>query len=201
MITTIFFDLGNVLIDFSHTQLAHNISKISRLNPSQAAELLSSFSSWDLYELGLISTQEFYLAFKKHFQLDCDDASIAWACCDIFSPNQGSLDLLTRCHLRDFKLGLISNTSHLHFEYLKKTFPIFHLFDTKVLSYELKIKKPNIEIFHHALCSIASPPEACVFIDDIAFHVEAAKACGIQGIVFKNASLLEKEFSVLGIHL
>lgn len=201
MITTIFFDLGNVLIDFSHAKLAHNISKISHLSQTQAAKLLTSFTSWDPYELGLIDTEEFYLAFKSHFHLDCNDASIAWACCDIFSPNQDSLDLLTRCHLRDFKLGLISNTSHLHFEYLKKTFPIFHVFDTKVLSYELKIKKPNIEIFQHALCSIASPPEACVFIDDIAFHVEAAKACGIQGIVFKNASLLEKEFSVLGIHL
>lgn len=201
MINTIFFDLGNVLINFSYQVLIDNIAKITLKTNQDIEKLLQTFSSWEDYELGLISTESFYNFFRSHFQTLATNEDIAWACCEIFFPNNTCIDLLKKFHKKKFKLGLISNTCFLHFEYLKKKFPIFHLFDTAILSYELQLKKPNIEIFKFALSSIASCPQDCVFIDDIAVHVKAASSCGIQGIVFENASLLEKEFSVLGINL
>jgi len=201
MITTIFFDLGNVLINFSHHVLVENIEKITEKTRDEIETLLKTFSSWDMYELGLISTEDFFTAFKKHFQTEVSNDAIARACCEIFSPNPLCIELLKKTYKNKFKLGLISNTCFLHFEYLKNKFPIFDFFNTTILSYELQLKKPNIEIFKFALSSIDSSPQDCIFIDDLENHVKAALSCGIQGIVFKNASLLEKEFSVLGIEL
>jgi FMN phosphatase YigB (HAD superfamily) len=201
MITTIFFDLGNVLINFSHEILIDNIQKITQLPKQKVESLLSSFSSWEDYELGLISTEQFCQAFRLHFDTLASSKQIGWACCEIFSPNLLCIDLLKKTRKRNFKLGLISNTCALHIEYLKNKYPIFDLFHITILSYQLQLRKPNIEIFKRALTSIASCPQECLFIDDITLHVDAALSCGIKGIVFKNASLLEKEFSVLGIDL
>jgi HAD superfamily hydrolase (TIGR01509 family) len=72
---------------------------------------------------------------------------------------------------------------------LKNKYPIFDLFHTTILSYELQLRKPSIEIFKRALTSIASCLQECLFIDDITLHVDAALSYGLKGIVFKNASL------------
>jgi hypothetical protein len=46
-----------------------------------------------------------------------------------------------------WRLGLLSNTDPLHFNYILSRFPIMTSFDKWILSYEVGFKKPAIEIF------------------------------------------------------
>ena len=48
----------------------------------------------------------------------------------------------------------------------------------------MKMVKPNADIYEHLLREYGLEPEECVFIDDRAENVEAARALGMKGIVF-----------------
>lgn len=58
--------------------------------------------------------------------------------------------------------------------------------DGKILSYEERLIKPDLEIYKRLLDRYGLWADECIFIDDIERNVTAAKALGIRGIVFKN---------------
>jgi putative hydrolase of the HAD superfamily len=56
------------------------------------------------------------------------------------------------------------------------------LFDGVVISGEVGLRKPDPEIFQHALELLGLPPQDCAFIDDIEHNVRAAERLGIVGV-------------------
>jgi HAD superfamily hydrolase (TIGR01509 family) len=54
------------------------------------------------------------------------------------------------------------------------------------VSGDLKMMKPEPEIYHHLLGVIGLPAEKCAFIDDSPKNIAAAKELGIQAVLFKN---------------
>ncbi|GLU49692.1 HAD family hydrolase [Nocardiopsis ansamitocini] len=65
-------------------------------------------------------------------------------------------------------------------------------FDAVVISGEVGMRKPEPEIFAHALELVGLPPEECVFIDDIEHNVTAAQELGMVGIVHTDPELTRK---------
>jgi biotin operon repressor BirA-like protein len=63
---------------------------------------------------------------------------------------------------RGYRLILISNTNRLHYEYIRRTYPILRAFDHVVLSYKLKTRKPEPAIYRAALRLSGVPPSARV---------------------------------------
>ena len=91
----------------------------------------------------------------------------------MFSPIEPTLALIRRLKGR-YRLGLLSNTNEWHFRGHIATVPVFPLFDTVTLSYEVREMKPGERIYRDALGKLGLPPESCVFIDDIEENVAAA---------------------------
>ncbi|GAA3739395.1 HAD family hydrolase [Salinactinospora qingdaonensis] len=56
-------------------------------------------------------------------------------------------------------------------------------FDAVVISGEVGMRKPEHQIFGHALDMVDLPPSECVFIDDIEHNVHAAVELGMTGIL------------------
>jgi putative hydrolase of the HAD superfamily len=56
------------------------------------------------------------------------------------------------------------------------------LFDTVVISGEVGMRKPEPEIFQHAVATLGLEPAECVFIDDIEANIAAAVGCGMTGV-------------------
>ncbi len=77
--------------------------------------------------------------------------------------------------------------------------PVFSLFDTVTLSFEVGALKPEPEIYLDALRKLSLPPEACVFIDDIGKYAEGAAEVGIRGIRYTGHAELVRELSSLGV--
>ncbi|MFD0772526.1 HAD family hydrolase [Streptomonospora algeriensis] len=59
-------------------------------------------------------------------------------------------------------------------------------FDAVVISGEVGMRKPEKEIFQHAVELAGLPPEECVFIDDIEHNVHAAVELGMVGILHRD---------------
>lgn len=57
------------------------------------------------------------------------------------------------------------------------------LFDVLVFSSDVGFNKPHHRIFLHAIERVGVAAEDCLFIDDVARNVDAAIACGMQGVI------------------
>lgn len=62
------------------------------------------------------------------------------------------------------------------------------IFDAIVDSHEVKMRKPNPEIYHLTMNRIGATPERTVFLDDLAANVAAANAVGMHGVLVEEDS-------------
>jgi len=200
-IEVILYDLGNVILPFSHFQIAEKLSRFSQRiefqNPAKIFSYLFDFEKGAVngYEVGKVSSLEFFQSLKEFFKLSLSFEEFIPIWNDIFLENQEvSQTILSQ--KGKWKLGLLSNTNPLHFDYVLKKFPILRTFDKWILSHEVGFKKPRVEIFKRAIEWANVTPPKILFIDDMKEHVEVAISLGMQGIHFISAEQLKKEFSL-----
>ena len=104
---------------------------------------------------------------------------------------QGRLDierLAGAVNMRSLKRGL-----------KRITHPVLSEMDGWVLSYEVKSKKPAPAIYRAALDLAGAGPGETVFKDDLEENTAAAASCGIRGLTFRGADVLEMELTELGL--
>lgn len=74
-------------------------------------------------------------------------------------------------------------------------------FDAVVISSEVGMRKPNEDIFRHALDLVGFPAAECVFVDDIDHNITAARDLGLQAILHTDADTTLTALRALGLHL
>jgi FMN phosphatase YigB (HAD superfamily) len=195
----ILFDLGKVLI---HFDFRRGYRALEGLCPYAAEEIprrLASTGLVERFETGLVEPREFVdqLCRILDLQVDYDHFSTIWSSIftDILIP-ESMLEGLRR----RYRLVLVSNTNALHFEMIRVTYShLLRHFDDLVLSYEVRAMKPQPEIFRAAVERAGCLPEECLYTDDIAAYIEAAKRMGIDGVQFESRTQLEGAMRQRGI--
>jgi HAD superfamily hydrolase (TIGR01509 family) len=66
-------------------------------------------------------------------------------------------------------------------------------FDVWVISGEVGFIKPEPEIYEHTVAKLGVEASECVFIDDRILYVEAARAVGMKGILYKELPQMKAE--------
>jgi len=105
--------------------------------------------------------------------------------------------LLEKLYARGVPLYCLSNISSDIFKYLRERHSFWGVFRGIVISGDLKMIKPEPEIFHFLLQRYGLAAAETVFVDDNAPNIEAARALGIQTVWFKNARQCEMEIEEL----
>jgi HAD superfamily hydrolase (TIGR01509 family) len=105
--------------------------------------------------------------------------------------------LLEKLYARGVPLYCLSNISSDIFKYLRERHSFWGVFRGIVISGDLKMIKPEPEIFHFLLQRYGLAAAETVFVDDNAPNIEAARALGIQTVWFKNARQCEREIEEL----
>jgi HAD superfamily hydrolase (TIGR01509 family) len=100
---------------------------------------------------------------------------------------------------RKYRLVLLSNTNAIHFEMVRKNYPLLRHFHSLVLSHEVGALKPSPLIFRRAIEAAGCRPEECFFTDDIPAYVEAARAHGLDAVRFESAAQIEAELRKRGV--
>jgi len=197
-IKVIFFDLGNVILPFNNYQIAEKLSRFSQKRKFQDPKKIFSYL-FDLekgvindFDMGRVSPSEFFQSIKKYLGLSITFEQFIPIWTDIFVENQEVSEIILSLKGR-WRLGLLSNTDPLHFNYIVSTFPIVSALEKWILSYDVGFKKPDARIFQRAMEWASVEPEKILFIDDTKGHVEAAISLGIQGIHFISATKLREE--------
>ena len=199
-IEVLLFDLGNVILPFNHYQIAEKLapfsSRLERPDPATIFAYLFDLHQGLVndYETGRLSSEAFFDSVRKAFdlQLSFDRFVPIWN--EIFNENH-EVSALIRSLKGRRKLGLLSNTNPLHFEFIHLRFPIVRSFDRWILSHEVGSKKPAAEIYQAAIRWASVTPERILFIDDAQRNIEGAAALGIQTIRFVSAQGLKEELA------
>ncbi|MEN6561252.1 MAG: HAD family phosphatase [Acidobacteriota bacterium] len=120
---------------------------------------------------------------------------------DIFTLNPAAVDVLARVKAAGVKALLLSNTDPERFGFVRRRFPEVALFDDFVLSYELKLLKPDPAIYLAAARIAGCAPGECVFIDDMEENVAGAAGAGLGAIRYLPGTDLAAELKKLGLRL
>lgn len=195
MIRTILFDMGNVLINFSHDRMCDQLGRlIQKTGKDVHAWLLDSGRQWD-YEKGLITPQRFHEMFQAWGEAAIDEAVLHRAGSDIFTFNPAILPVLKVLKQGGYRLVLMSNTNEVHFHWVRREYPVLDGFDDFVLSYEVGAMKPDPKIFEAAKAKIDCQPAECFYTDDIPEYIDAARQFDFDAEVFTGVEDLKRHLT------
>lgn len=202
----IVFDLGKVIFDYDLSFIAKSLSEILQnqaVFDDVESFIYNNMSFFADYEKGLVSSVSFYnrcissLGIKNlSFESFCN----VWN--NIFSPNQDTIDLILKLS-KKHKLALLSNTNDLHFNFLYQKYQNFfdNNFQKLFLSYEMKQRKPDKDIYLSVIDFYKTDAQNIFFTDDKQENIDTAKEIGIKAYTFKNVEKLKQDLKDFGIEV
>lgn len=193
------FDMGRVLIGIDFSQLARRFPDVF----FDVGEIIR-FSAADdpaftAFNRGEIAPEDFHRHVCRRFGREIGFADFRKIWTGIFVPLAGMQELVEELR-RDgrWRLGLLSDTDPLHWEYLSTTFPwIPTSFPRPTLSFREHLCKPEAEIFRRAAAAVECAPGECLFIDDREDNVAGARAVGMAATRFVGVAELRRFLQTL----
>lgn len=192
MIRTIIFDLGGVIMTIDQDEA---IQRFQDLGLKEASSLLNPYMQSDLFgdlEAGHITGDEFCLRLgdKIGRKLTWQECQYAWMGYKKEVP-QRNLNKLQELRSQGFKVLLLSNTNEFMQQWAQSDFDghggdIRDYFDGLYRSYEIKLMKPDEQIFRYLLSREQMSPHECLFIDDGPRNVAVASELGMKTFCAKN---------------
>jgi len=200
MITTIFFDIGGVLLNIHPERTFQYLSDCIDTEPD---DIKNNFP-WDAhndYEKGRLTNKEWFIAFKDSFpQPCCLKESDFWHAWQLLLGEEKRTVQLLKTLSDTYFTWLLSNTNPKHIQdEIEKRYLFPQLIDGAVYSFNVGLRKPHKEIYLTAAELAGTKPANSIFIDDMAENIDAATEVGFTGIQYFSTEQLIEELTQLGI--
>ncbi len=201
MIKNIIFDMGNVLIKFDKKLFLAAVNV-----PPEDSELLERevymSLEWAMMDRGALTEKQAAeimcarlparLHETIHKLVDEWDRPML--------PIDGMAELAGELKNNGYRVFLLSNASYRQHEYWPDI-PGSEYFDDTLISADVKLVKPQPEIYLMALHKFDAKADESVFIDDATNNVEGAVYCGLKGIVFHgDCDELRRKLKAMGVN-
>lgn len=185
-ITTVVFDLGDVLIK---SNMQNKLKKNPKIPNQQIYPLLEK---WFDDDLDLLSKEEYIDIISKRLSPDFSD--IVPDIVDAFSDIEVlsyTIPTLKDLKERGYNIYYLSNWSRWGVEILgeKNKLEFLSLFDGGLFSYEVGVKKPDRKIYDAFLKKFKINPKEAIFVDNKKKNIEAAKKFGLRGVLFDKLDI------------
>ena len=181
MIKNIIFDFGDIFINLDKQATYRELKKLGVPHISDEMTIIAR-----QYEKGIISTQEFTNFFSSQLGVSVSEVIVAWNSILLNFPRERFLFLKELYESKKYRLFLLSNTNELHISWIQQNWgfnrymEFKNCFEKFYLSHEIKLRKPNKEIYEFALKENNLIAEETLFIDDLEENTTAASALGIH---------------------
>ena len=191
-IKNILFDLGGVLYHIDYMATIQAFEKLGIKNFHLHFSQQQQNNLFDRFETGKISDENFINEMKVLLPYCTKEEIInAWNALLIGIP-QENIQLLKDLS-RKYRLFLLSNTNSIHIKQINKLLykdynlkSLEPLFDKLYLSYQIGMRKPNIETFEWVLKDAAIFAQETLFIEDSIQHIESANKVGMRTQFWKS---------------
>ncbi|CAN5129402.1 hypothetical protein BH23VER1_BH23VER1_25400 [soil metagenome] len=172
------FDIGKVLIRFDFAPVN---PAIQALSPLPNLDFLTAINEAKIaHEDGFMDDETFISKALEvaQFKGSRTDFTRIWQ--EVFSPNPPMIDTVRTLSRQGFSLYILSNTSGLHMDYILRTWDVFDCFDGAIYSYDVKLSKPNPEIYSQATATFGLTPGETIYIDDRPENADAGREAGFR---------------------
>ncbi|MCO5232108.1 MAG: HAD-IA family hydrolase [Chitinophagales bacterium] len=182
-IQALIFDLGNVILPLENEKDWWQTHFLSIFHSPEKVIQLKDDLFFVYYEKGILDTSSFLKTIEPLLlpSFSVNDIYERW--------NSLLKDIpMHRIHFLNhlkskYKLYLLSNTNEIHLEYIFQKYGqnIFQdIFDDCFYSYQLKMVKPDSEIYQTLLDAHQLIANECLFMDDKQSNLDGASGLGIQ---------------------
>lgn len=191
MIRNIIFDIGNVLASFRWKDLFKELGFTGEAFERIAAATVLHPTMWNEFDRSLMSDEEIITKcierapeYEKEIRLLFDTTA------GLVEEYPYSYEWIRSLREQGYKVYLLSNYGKTSFEAARdnQRLSFLPLVDGAVISYEVQIVKPEPGIYEALLTKYGLKAEECLFLDDRADNIEAAKQLGFHGIVVESYS-------------
>ncbi len=199
-IKTVIFDIGNVLVDFCWDKMYKDKLGCSDETIERLGKATVYSKEWKEFDRGVLSYGEIVdslVALDPELETEIRTALENQT--GIVSERDYADKWVLALKKAHYKVLLLSNfsmeaydTNLAHFKFMKDV-------DGGILSFRDHMIKPDREIYQLITDRYELKPSECVFIDDTAENIEAAKAFGMHGIVFGTLDQVLEDLDKLGV--
>jgi len=201
MIRAVLFDIGNVILAFSHERMCRQLAEVYGASTETIRQEIFESGLAELLDRGEVGTEDLWHRLNRVGSRQATFAEACVAATDIFDADPAVAEIVEDLHQEGVRLVVLSNTCEVHSSHVLREFPVFEYFDHLVLSHQLGAVKPEEKIFKRALGAAGCAAGECFYTDDIAQYVQSARSLGIDGEVFQGADLLREQLRQRGVSL
>lgn len=198
-ITTIFFDVGGVLLSNGwDTSSRQNCIESFGLDYEEFSDRHEFVS--EAFETGRLSLEQYLNRTVFYRERDFSQSQFWEAMVGESQPNDEALAIADKlAEENDLLLATLNNESaELNRERIRR-FNLDRYFTSFFSSGFLGVKKPDEAIYRIALEVTQRKPHECLFIDDRDINLEGARAEGMETVLFEDAAGLRSALSTFGI--
>ena len=200
----LYFDLGNVLLFFDHRRAAVQLAKAAGADADTVYDFVFRGDLNARCDAGDVDAAEFCDLFRRRFPGPATNAELIRAASDIFRVNPGMKNLLSRLEAAGLRLGLLSNTCDMHYDWFaapRRYVPIDSAFEVVVLSCRLRRLKPDPTIYLEAARLAEVAPEEVFYVDDLPANVDGARQAGFDAVRYTTPAEYARDLRRRGIRI
>jgi HAD superfamily hydrolase (TIGR01509 family) len=107
------------------------------------------------------------------------------------------MDFVKECKEMGYRLIIASNASKGSFEWRNGKYNLMDVFDGRVISSDIGMRKPSKKFFNYLIKIVGYEPDKILLIDDRDSNIETANELGLKTIKYEDESTLQKIRSFL----
>lgn len=192
----IVFDIGNVVLEWQPEHILRTVFGVQDVEELLQQTFLSP--EWKAYDHGVMTTKE--LKEQLALNLQCSVMAIESLLQSVvlaLRPIPEVVELIQQLKQRGYTCYALSNMPADIFTRLFEEHSFWHLFDDIIISGQIKMSKPEPEIFKFVLDKHNLSAEQCIFLDDSKPNVETARQLGFTAIKVINPQQAIDDLSAL----
>ncbi len=185
MIKNIVFDMGNVLLRFDPDMFLDRVGISGQEDRILLKRVVYQSLEWARMDRGSLTDEEATAMMCRHLPERLHEAVnllvAHWDRPIVEIP--GAFTLVEELSSLGYKIYLLSNASYRQHDYWPRV-PASRFFDGTLISADVKLVKPQPEIYRLFFENFGLKAEECFFIDDAINNIEGAFFVGMPGAVF-----------------
>ncbi|MBQ9434242.1 MAG: HAD family phosphatase [Synergistaceae bacterium] len=197
MISTVIFDIGNVLVDFDWDGFIHRMFPGREELITELDEAVWGGGRWDRLDAGDPPEQVFASIIAHDPKHEHELRKVFANVGDTLRKRPASSVWITDLKNRGYRVLYLSNYSRYVMGLNPGVLDFLPLMDGGVFSCDVRLIKPDRRIYECIAEKYALVPGECVFIDDIEKNIKAARDFGFHAIQFGYLEQAQRDLNNL----
>ena len=200
MIKNVIFDVGNVLVEVRWDEVMHELGFEGEILKRVSAATVRS-DMWKEYDRSSCLHEELIASMiakdpemEKEIRLFMEHEP------ETIVRFPYAREWVKSFRDNGYHCYILSNYPRISYENTRDERGYEEYIDGAIYSWQVKLVKPEPEIYHALLTRYGLIPQECVFLDDNPMNVEMARKLGIHAIHFTTKEEAEAELRKLGVN-